>query len=1281
MTMTAPVGLDAAQRSKLERLIIRARMLLETDFAAQTEGRFGIHLDGTIEDQAALPDSPTDKITRSDLEQIVTHLRTLGEDPAGAVARLLREAAFTHVNRLIAIRIAEAIGFLPESLARGSQSRGFRDLGEIMPMLSADYRGYLRLCGDELAADAPVLFDPRNPLLALEPSTAAFDELVALLADPGTAEIWAASDTLGWSYQFFNTGDERRQMREAAAPRTSRELAVRNQFFTPRYVVDFLVQNTLGRRLIENDPASPLLGELPLLVDPPKDPGPALQLDQVKCLDPACGSGHFLLGCYDLLERAWELAGITPADSAPMIVAALWGVDIDVRCAQVASAALVLRARRHCRDLPLPRPNIVTARGLPGGSASLPPELQLSTAERNLVDRVGQILAEAPLLGTLLKAETALEEQVRYSEFGGQPGTLPLSNEAAALTERELMVHLQAVADQASSSVVERLLAAEADDALRLVDVVCQRYDIVLMNPPFGEPVPETKPYLRAAYPWLPTKDYNLLAAFVGRGVQLCKADGYLGAITSRAGMFLATFEQWRRQVLLGNRLITLADLGLGVMDQALVEAAAYIIGPGSPSDTHKTTFIRLLKDPDRAKGLSAAVSANRSAADDRRIFAVRSSDFNAIPRAPVAYWMSPSIRRLFTDLPQLEGSAAEARQGLATGDDFRFVRTFWEVDPMRIARTADETHEGRRWSPFVKGGTYSPYWFDVHLVIDYEREGQRLRDFPGSVIRNPQYYFRPGLTWPLRTASGFAPRILPTGCVFGHKGPAAIGDAPLVLLAWLSSRVADALMAASQPAGDETSSGTASKSYEVGLVQRLPWPGPLLTSSAAEQLARSSKQIAGIRRGHDELDETSRFFTAPACPRYGSRIHEAALARHDALWDDAVESIAESAAAERVIADAIDLDSDASDYLDQEIGPHPDSYPAETLQDTTNLARLFQLPMEELIKEAIAELGGSRTVATMTFVADRRLEILAHILRRHPSVLRDSVRQLRLLPPGEPRGTADQVMSYLLGVAYGRWDVRAARDHSGEPSPGLFDPVPLCSPGMLTGPAGQPLAMQPEDYPLHLPPSRLLVDEPGHQWDIAAAIERSARAVFAEPEDILAELTSIFRRPDIRDHLRKQFFKDHLSRYSASRRKAPIYWPLTVPSGNWGVWVYAPAFTRETLYAVASEAGRRERLASEAMTRLRSEQRDGAGGRAARRVSEELDAEERLAEELRLFRLEAERIAGLGWEPDLDDGIILCAAPIADLVPAWPDASTARTQLRRRMYGWAAVAAWADQL
>ncbi len=466
----SPPGLDGTQRSQLERLVIRARTVLEHDLGAQLEGRFGIHADGTIEDEQAIRDDPSDRATRRDLVEIVDHLRALGETDAGAVARLLREAAFTHLNRLLAIRIAEAIGLLPESLANGTLSRGPKDVGEIMPMLGDGYWAYLQLCGDELAPDAPDLFDPRNPLLALAPSIVALDELVGLLADPGAAGAWLAPDTLGWAYQFFNSGEERRQMREeASAPRNSRELAVRNQFFTPQYVVDFLVQNTLGRRLIEDDPKSPLLSEMPLLIDPPTEQGASFDLDDAAILDPACGSGHFLLGCYDLLERAWELRGVPPAESAPAIVAAVWGVDIDSRCAQVASAAIVLRARRHCREKPLPRPNIVTARSLPGGSGSLPPELRLSVDQRRLVDRISEVLADAPVLGPLLKAEKVLEQEIRHAAFGGAADTLQLTDEAFARTEAELMAHLQALADQASSSVGERLLAAEADDALRLV--------------------------------------------------------------------------------------------------------------------------------------------------------------------------------------------------------------------------------------------------------------------------------------------------------------------------------------------------------------------------------------------------------------------------------------------------------------------------------------------------------------------------------------------------------------------------------------------------------------------------------------------------------------------------------------------------------------------------------------------------------------------------------------------------------------------------------------------
>lgn len=1289
MTTTAPPGLDATQRTKLERLIIRARKLLESDFAAQVEGRFGIHLDGTIEDEAALPDSTTDKITRFDLEQIVTHLQTLGEDPASAVARLLREAAFTHVNRLIAIRVAEAIRLLPESLANGPQSRGFRDLGEIMPMLATDYRGYLRLCGDELAADAPVLFDPRNPLLALEPSTAAFDELVTYLADPGTADIWVATDALGWAYQFFNTADERREMREAQAPRNSWELGVRNQFFTPRYVVDFLTQNTIGRRLIESDPESSLLNELPMLVDPPSEPGSRLNLADVKCLDPACGSGHFLLGCYDVLERAWEFAGVAPSESAPKIVASLWGVDIDVRCAQVASAAIVFRARRHCRDLPLPRPNIVTARGLPGGSAELPPELDLTAAQRSLIDRVSEVLVDAPLLGVLIKAEKVLDREIRHSLFGGQPGTLPLNDEAAVATEHELRDHLQAVADQAASSVFERLLAAEADDAIRLIDVVRQRYDVVLMNPPFGAPVPETKAYLKATYAWLPGR-VDLYAAFVGRGLELCKPDGYLGAITSRAGLFITTFEKWRRQVVLANRLVALADLGYRVMHQAKVEAAAYVVGPGRPNLEDRAVFARILKEPDRGAALTEVIAASRSGIPDSRIFRVATVDFEVVPGSPVAYWMTPPVRRLFIALPRLEGQWAEVRQGLATADDFRFVRAFWEVSPSRIARSREEVRAGGRWAPFAKGGEYSPFWSDVHLVVDWEDDGRRIkahvnRQYPylkGKVewvVKNQDYYFRPGLTWSSRTNSAMAVRVLPAGCIFSHKGPALFSDDLLLHLGWLDSRVVRLLIDATSASAEEDKTDV-SRSYEVGIIQSLPSPVPLDAISAVPGL------VADIAHGvasFDATDETSRRFVGPGVAA-SSSVVEAVRVIQAARWHLSAQILAKYGRLDSVFDDAIGTGDDSEGVLRDASGPLLAELPRDELTglEVEQATRLLSGSVADVVEAATTKHGVARWIGLQHHIVDRRLELAALVLDRSPNVLSDFAAKQGLYPAETLGRRAEDLASYLVGCAFGRWDVRIGREPSQAPSaPELFEPISLCSPGQLISTDGLPAPEEPMGYPLRLPPGRLLIDENGHRWDIEAAVLEASEALLSDPTGILGEMLQILGRSTVRDYLRRQFFKEHLTRYSKSRRKAPIYWPLTVPSKNWGVWVYAPMFSRETLYAVASEAGRRERLASEAMTRLRREQREGNGGRAARRVSEELDSEERLAEELRLFRLEAERIAGLGWEPDLDDGIILCAAPLADLFPAWPDTRTARAELRRGMHLWATVAAWADRL
>jgi hypothetical protein len=1281
-------GLDERQRRALAGLVSTARAVLFDDAERMLRGTYGILPDGTLQPVGGLAPDPAVRARRATLEAVIQHLRADGASPSAAVERLTREVVFTHLNRLLAIRVADALGILAPSLRDGAHSAGFRQwVTDLAPLLAtADDTGgywtYLSQCADELAVDAPALFDPRNPLLALRPSKAALEAVVALLADPVNADLWDADDTFGWAYQFFNTKEERQQMRaESSAPRDARELAVRNQFFTPEYVVRFLVHNTLGRRLVDADPATPLLDHLDLLIDPPTTKGEPIDLAHVKVLDPACGSGHFLLGCYDVLEAAWGLQGVSPKEAAPRIVGCLWGIDIDPRAVQVAQAAVIFRARRACGRAPLPPPNIVCARALPDDAAAWArAEEGLGADLRRLVAEMREALRDAPVLGPLLLAERRLEREIRATVAGADDtgddlfSTAGIAHDNFGNAERAVLAALQRAADTTTATPAERLLAAGASDAVRFLEAIRHRYDVVLMNPPFGEPVPETKGYLKGAYPWIPTKDCNLLAAFVGRGIDLCKPGGYTGAITSRAGMFLKTFEAWRTQVMLGHRLVALADLGYGVMEDALVEAAAYVLSPARPTRDHAGVYIRLLKDANRPEALAAAVDADRRGEPDHRVFRVANEEFAAIPGSPMAYWMSASIRRLFTDLPRLEGNGGEVRQGLATGDDFRFVRLFWEVDPRRIARTREETHQGKRWVPFAKGGDYSPYWADIHLVVNYERDGQTLREFPGSVIRNAQHYFRPGLTWPRRTNSGFSIRALPAGSVFGDKGPSLLTseDDGCGLLAFLRSRLVQALLDASVAAGEETTSGGASRSYEVGMVQNLPWPSSIGKRFA--DLASTARFLIDRAAEVDRYDETARLFHGPA-RHLDASITDVAEQRQRLHEERSLAMLAASHSVEQEWLDHLQVDADGRRYLDEEQGPHPDCYPRAALADIDLAARYLAEPIDRVIDEIVSISGGSRSIANLTYVGDRRLEVLAHAFRRHPSVLVQLRRERGILPPEEPTRTAADILSYLVGVAFGRWDARGPRP-TGEFDP--FAPVPLCPPAMLVGDDGFPTTVAPPGYPLALPPDGILLDEPGHPLDLTTAVEAAAQVAIPNGEALLDDAVAVLGRRSLRDYLAKAFFKEHLGRYSKSRRQAPIYWQLTVPSGLWSAWCYAPRLSREMLYAVATFADHRRARADDRIRMLAADET-----LSARQRQKAIDAERLLAAELQGLRDDVARIAGLGWQPDLDDGFVLCAAPLARWFPkrTWRQLEEQLRAIKQGAYPWATIHEYRDAL
>ena len=660
--------MDKPTRNAIERATQDMRHLLEAEFRAQLEGVYDILANGSISSTGgggAL--SAEQEGIRAAIVADLERKRSAGMKPNEAVTDYVRDAAFTGVNRFVALKMLEARGLLQECVSRGDESAGYREFTGMAPGLAllADglgYRLFLESLFDELSTEIKVLFDRRDPAAALWPRRASIDALLDRLNSLELEGIWAQDETIGWVYQFFNGADERKKMREESqAPRNSRELAVRNQFFTPRYVVQFLVDNTLGRTWMQMHGEGTKLESLceyfvrpvdePLGDRPPTDPR------DLKILDPACGSGHFLLYAFDLLlpiyEEAWQLGNRMPSShltgrnlrddypdleqlrqAAPRLILEnnLYGVDIDARCAQIAALALWLRAQRALKDLGIPaaerprvsRTHVVIAEPMPSNQAlatAFAEELPLPF-QQALFARMVQEMRLAGELGTLLQAERLLAADISKArrQFEAQQGmlfpelrpkteqmNLDLSgvtdDSVFEATEEAILAALRRFSESAGGADARRrLFAGDAAQGIALIDLVRTRFDVVLMNPPFGAASLAAKKEFEASYPR--TKN-DIYAAFVERGIQLLHPGGTLGAITSRTGFFLSSFQKWREEVILKEAPpVVFADLGYGVMDSAMVEAAAYALAKAdSRPPTVKAALADLQSAPAPAGG------------------------------------------------------------------------------------------------------------------------------------------------------------------------------------------------------------------------------------------------------------------------------------------------------------------------------------------------------------------------------------------------------------------------------------------------------------------------------------------------------------------------------------------------------------------------------------------------------------------------------------------------------------------------------------------------------
>src|ERR1043166_3450292 len=409
--------MDKELRNTLKNTVTKCRKLLEEAIGELLQGRFGIHSDGAIEDASRLTHLSSDELRyREEVLAHLEHIKASGLKPKAAAAQLIREAAFTHLNRLCAYKMMAERGLMQDPVGKGLKSRGFlfylADHPEDETLYKSSqqdlaFRHYLEWINDSFASEIGVLFAREDVATPLFPPHRVIEEVLELINSTKLQLVWAQDETIGWIFQYFTPKELRDKARkESAAPRNSYEMSFRNQFFTPRYVVEFLVDNTLGRTWYEMRYGKTSLADkcrylaintytavqddngeatVNLIQRRKKDPR------TIKVLDPACGSGHFLLYCFDLFLTVYEEAysdadlGRTLQQEFPdadefkrqiprLIVAHnLHGIDIDRRVIQLAALALWLRAQRAFHEMGLgsERPgitktNLVCAEPMPG---------------------------------------------------------------------------------------------------------------------------------------------------------------------------------------------------------------------------------------------------------------------------------------------------------------------------------------------------------------------------------------------------------------------------------------------------------------------------------------------------------------------------------------------------------------------------------------------------------------------------------------------------------------------------------------------------------------------------------------------------------------------------------------------------------------------------------------------------------------------------------------------------------------------------------------------------
>lgn len=1183
---------------------------------ADKKGNLQIAQATDLGDQVRYGQFSLDKALASRRERLVKRAEKQGYDV------LVEHIAYTWFNRFCAIRYMELHGYLDHGfrmLSHPTLEGGFEVLDHVPEVADALGLDKARLVEMKLAGDRdeelyrelllaqchalhgamPFLFEAVNDdiELVLPDNLTRTDSILRGLVDIIPEEDWEQVEVIGWLYQFYISDKKDEVIGKVVK---SEDIPAATQLFTPNWIVQYLVQNSVGRQWLQTYPDSSLKGKMPYYIEPAEQtPEVQAQLaeitpssikpESIKVLDPACGSGHILTESYNVLKAIYEERGYRTRDIPQLILENnIFGLDIDDRAAQLSGFAMLMLARQDDRR--------ILGRGVRLNIVSLQ-ESKLDIAELWTKLNFHQQVQRGSM-GDMFAEGTALTN-TDSAEYKLLMRTLALFTSAKTLGSLIQVSHedeagLKAFLDRLYRLAVEgdiqqKEAAAELIPYIQQAWILAQRYDAVVANPPYmgsKYQTPDVKKYLKDNFSGY---DKDLFSAFIVRNLELSKNSAQLGFMTPFVWMFISSYEELRSRLINEEIITSLVQLEYSGFDGATVPICTFTLQKGHIVD-FTGSYVRLSDFRGAVNQGPKTLEAIQNR-DCGWFYEARPDEFKKIPGSPIAYWVSPALRSAFVENDRFD-DIAPTRKGMVTARNEVYVREWHEVSLAKagfkkLFSREEAANSGLKWFSYLKGGGFRKWYGNRYAVINWENDGWLLQNTEHPTENriwatnfNLDYIFKKNVSWGAVTSSEFSARMSFGGELFDAGGSACFPKESNIelVLGFLNSKLSGVFLKTLNP----------TLNFQAGNISNLP----LNIKSDSHYINVVNELIAIHKNDWDQSEESWDYSKHPLLEVCGNITLSLVYSNITNNWD-------------AITNKALLLEIENNNILIDRYGFYDELSPEVERKDIT----LRSNPAWQY----------SDNVVSIEMLARRKSD------------------------------TISELISYEVGCMMGRYSLdREGLVYAHEGNKGFAE---LVAEGAYKTFAADEDGILP------------LMDSDWFDDDVTARVKEFVRTVWGEEHlqenlDFIAESLCLYAiKPKkgessldtIRRYLSTQFWKDHMKMY----KKRPIYWLFS--SGKEKAFeclVYLHRYNEGTLSRMRTEYVVPLLARYQGNIDLVNDQlKNAESGAATTRLKKELDGLSKKFNELRSFDDRLRHYADRRITIDLDDGVKVNYGKFGDLL------------------------------